>query len=191
MRLKVAVTLLTASIVTVQVPAPLHAPLQPVKVEVASAVAVSVTEAFSVYSALHVDPQLMPPVLEVTVPPPVPALATVRVFCWIEKAAVTLFDASIVTVHSPLALVHAPPHPVKLEPALGVAVRVTELLLAKASLQSVPQLIPAGLLVTVPAPAPVLVTLRSCVAGASIVVAPVPYTVTLCGLPVALEATER
>ena len=41
------------------------------------------------------------------------------------KVAVTVFAASIVTVHTPLAFVHAPLQPVKLEPAAGVAVKVT------------------------------------------------------------------
>ena len=40
---KVAVTLLLASTVTVQMPVPLHAPLQPVNAEPPAAVAVSVT----------------------------------------------------------------------------------------------------------------------------------------------------
>ena len=43
--LNVAVTDFAASIVTVHVAVPVHAPLQPVKMEPAAAVAVSVTEA--------------------------------------------------------------------------------------------------------------------------------------------------
>ena len=42
----------------------------------------------------------------------------------------------------------------KTEPALGVSVRVTTVPLANLALQTVGQLMPAGLLVTVPAPAP-------------------------------------
>jgi len=66
--------------VTVQVVAvPVHAPLQPVKVEPAPAAAVSVTGVPVVYDAEHVVPQLMPAGLLVTVPAPAPALETVRV----------------------------------------------------------------------------------------------------------------
>jgi len=42
--LNVAVTDLAASTVTVQAPVPLHAPLQPVKLDPEAAVAVSVTD---------------------------------------------------------------------------------------------------------------------------------------------------
>ena len=42
------------------------------------------------------------------------------------NVAVTCLLASIVTVQVPGALVHAPDHPVKVEPAEGWAVRVTE-----------------------------------------------------------------
>jgi len=52
----------------------------------------------------------------------------------------------------------APLQPVKLLPASGVAVRLTEVPLLKLALQVAPQLMPAGLLVTLPAPAPDLAT---------------------------------
>jgi hypothetical protein len=41
------------------------------------------------------------------------------------KVAVTDLDASIVSVHVVLLPVHAPPHPAKVDPPCGVAVRVT------------------------------------------------------------------
>jgi hypothetical protein len=57
------------------------------------------------------------------------------------------------TVQGPVPL-QAPLQPVKIEPAEGVAVNVMEVPLLNAALQAVPQLIPAGSLVTVPLPVP-------------------------------------
>jgi hypothetical protein len=54
---------------------------------------------------------------------------------------------------------HPPDQPANVEPALGVAVRVTAVPLAKFALHVAPQLIPAGLLVMVPLPEPALWTL--------------------------------
>jgi len=53
---------------------------------------------------------------------------------------------------------HAPVHPVKVEPVVAEGVSVTCVPLLKLALQVVPQLIPAGLLVTVPLPVPAFVT---------------------------------
>ena len=56
---------------------------------------------------------------------------------------------------------HPPPlQPPKIEPEAALAVRVTPLPLAKLPEQLAPQAIPAGLLVTVPLPAPILSTAR-------------------------------
>lgn len=75
----VAVTCFALSIVAIQVPVPLHAPLQPVKVEPASGVAVSVTLPIAAFKfATHVAPQAMPVGLEATMPEPLPALVTTR-----------------------------------------------------------------------------------------------------------------
>ncbi|MCE7985929.1 MAG: hypothetical protein DYG89_32525 [Caldilinea sp. CFX5] len=75
---KVAVTLLAASIVTWQVlPLPAHAPLQPPKREPAVGVAVRVTTVLGTKAALQVVPQSIPTGLLVTVPLPLPALLTV------------------------------------------------------------------------------------------------------------------
>src|SRR5215831_13860231 len=50
---------------------------------------------------------------------------------------------------------HPPPlQPTKIEPAAAAAVSVTELFVGNEALQVFPQLMPAGLLVTAPAPAP-------------------------------------
>lgn len=64
---------------TVQVPVPEQAPLQPAKVDPASATAVSVTEVPAVKLALQLVPQLMPDGELLTVPLPEPALTTARV----------------------------------------------------------------------------------------------------------------
>ena len=65
------------------------------------------------------------------------------------KVAVTAFGASIVTVHVPVP-VQAPLQPAKTRLPTTRAVSVTTVPLLKALLQVVPQLMPAGLLVTVP-----------------------------------------
>jgi hypothetical protein len=66
----------------------------------------------------------------------------------------------MVTVHVPVPL-HAPPHPVKVEPEAAAAVNVTLAPPAKDELQALPQLIPLGVEVTVPAPVPLLATVRT------------------------------
>lgn len=52
--------------------------------------------------------------------------------------------------------------PAKVEPAAGVAVKVTVVPLVKPATQVAPQLMPAGVLMTVPEPVPALVTVRGC-----------------------------
>ena len=81
--------------------------------------------------------------------------------------AVTAVLAVNVSAHSPVAL-HPPPlHPAKLLPEAGVAVRVTVL---KEAEQVVPQLIPDGLLVTIPLPVPALFTVNVYVLPAACIV---------------------
>ena len=58
------------------------------------------------------------------------------------------------TVQVPVPEQPPPLQPLKVEPAAGVAVKVTPVPLANAAEQVVPHEIPAGLLVTVPVPAP-------------------------------------
>ena len=119
---KVAVTLLAASIVTLHAPAPLHAPLQLVNVEKAAGVGVSVTTTPLLYVA-QPAPQLIPAGALPIVPLPVPAVDVVRLNVG-TKFAVTLLAASIVTEQAPEPL-HAPPQAVKADPADGVGVNVT------------------------------------------------------------------
>jgi hypothetical protein len=73
-----AETVLAALSVTEQAPVPVQAPDQPAKVEEVSGAAVSVTMVPALYVAEQVDPQDIPAGEDVTVPAPVPDLATVR-----------------------------------------------------------------------------------------------------------------
>jgi hypothetical protein len=57
----------------------------------------------------------------------------------------------------PLPL-HAPLHPENVDPGFAAAVKDTELPVAKFALQALPQLMPLGLLVTVPDPVPARAT---------------------------------
>ena len=71
------------------------------------------------------------------------------------KVAVQVLLASMVT--APLAQ-PVPLQPVKVEPAEAVAIKVTRVPLLKVAEQVLPQLMPVGVLVTVPLPVPLLVT---------------------------------
>jgi len=143
---------------TLQLPVPVQAPPQPAKVESLAGLAVSVTPVPLLYSSEQSVPQVMPAGLLVTVPLPFPGLVTVRVNRWIEKVAVQVLLAVMVT--TPAVQSGAPLQPAKMEPLAGVAVSVTTVPLAYDSKQSVPQVIPGGLLVTVPLPLPALVIVR-------------------------------
>ncbi len=104
---------------------------------------------------MQVLPQLIPVGELVTVPLPVPALVTERPKVWSVNVAVQ--DMAAVIVTDPV-LHPVPLHPAKVEPAAAVGVRVTTVPLVKLEEQAVPQLIPAGELVIVPVPVPVLTT---------------------------------
>src|SRR5439155_1357135 len=134
--------------VTVQAPVPEHPPpLQPLKVEPAAALAVSVTAVPLGKLAEQVAPQLIPAGELVTVPLPAPEGVTVRVKVCGVKVAVTVVAAETVTAQEPVPE-HPPPlQPVKVELAAAVAVSVTAVPLAKLAEQVAPQLIPVGVLV--------------------------------------------
>ncbi|PQJ95832.1 hypothetical protein CXB77_16750 [Chromatium okenii] len=68
------------------------------------------------------------------------------------KLAVTCLVALIMTTQAPLPVQPAPLQPVNVEPVAGLAVSVTGIPLVKLLLQTLPQLMPAGALVTVPLP---------------------------------------
>jgi hypothetical protein len=76
------------------------------------------------------------------------------------NVAVTALAALMATMQAPVPE-QAPLQPPNVEPLFGVAVSVTLEVLGYDSLQSVPQLMPAGSDVTVPAPVPALVTVRA------------------------------
>jgi hypothetical protein len=64
-------------------------------------------------------------------------------------------------MHVPVPEQPPPLQPVNAEPGDGVAVKVTCVFVLKLKEQVEPQLIPAGLLVTVPVPVPVLLTVKT------------------------------
>src|SRR5439155_981985 len=131
---------------------------QPVNVDPVAGVAVKMTAVPLANVAAHVAPQEMPAGALATVPTPVPTLLTMSVNLCRVKVAVTPWAAVTVTVQVP-APVQAPPlQPVKVEPAAGVAVKLTAVPLVKEAAHVAPQAMPAGALVTVPLPVPDLVT---------------------------------
>ena len=93
-----------------------------------------------------------------TVPLPAPDLVTVSAKELCMKVAVTVAAAFIVAVQGPVPVQPPPLQPVKVEPAAGVAVKVTAVPLGNAAAHVAPQEIPAGALVTVPLPAPAVVS---------------------------------
>lgn len=66
--------------------------------------------------------------------------------------------ADAIMLHVPVPL-QAPDQPANVDPEFGVAVSVTAVPAAKLALQVCPQLMPEGVLVTVPAPVPAATTL--------------------------------
>src|SRR6202162_6007928 len=110
--------------VTEKAPVPLQAPLQPVKVDPAAALAVSVTTVPLLKLALQVVPQLIPVGLLVNVAVPVPALVTLNLQTGTLNVAVTDFAALIVTLQVPVP-VQAPLQPANVDPAAAFAVSVT------------------------------------------------------------------
>ena len=100
----------------------------------------------------------MPAGFDVTAPVPLPARLTVTGKVIKSKRALTAVFAVRLTEHVPVP-VHPPPvHPANVELFAGVAVSVTSVPPEYVSLQSVPQLIPAGFDETLPEPAPVRLT---------------------------------
>jgi hypothetical protein len=189
-RVKVAVTDLAASIVTMQLPVPVHPPDHPVKLESKEGVAVSVTVAPLLNEEEQVMPQLIPAGLLSTVPVPVPAFVTERLKVCKLKVAVTDLAASMVTAHVPVP-VQAPLQPAKLELAEGVAVNVTEAPALKDAEQVVPQSIPMGEEVTVPVPVPALETERLNVCKLNVAVTDLAASIETEQVPVPVQAPDH
>jgi hypothetical protein len=119
------VTVRAASIVTEQVPVPVHVPpVHPTKTDPDPAVCVTVRLVPIGYVVEHVDVQAVPPD-GVTLPVPEPdrAIVSAAVLTAVN-VAVVVFAASAVIVQEPVP-VHAPDQPPKMLPVAGVAVRVT------------------------------------------------------------------
>jgi hypothetical protein len=100
---------------------------------------------------------LIPAGLLAMVPVPVPAASTVSTagFGIVSKLAVTCWLALSVSAQVALLPLQPPPvHPAKDELAPAVAASVTCVPLAKLALHAWPQLMPTGVLLIVPPPAP-------------------------------------
>ena len=152
---KVAVTVWKVLTRTIHVPVPVQPfAFHPVNVEPLVGVAVKITVVpmvkFAVQLLVH---WAMPPGELLTVPLPDPMLVTVRdtVLGGVVNVAETVCGAFITTTQEPIPI-QAPDQPVNVEPAVPLAVRVTELSFAKSALHAGPQLIPGGSLVTRPSP---------------------------------------
>src|SRR6266446_2899338 len=85
-------------------------------------------------------------------------MATVGGVVSAVNVAVTVFVAVAATVHCVPTLVLQPLQPAKVEVAAGVAVSTTAVPPMKVAEQLVPQVIPVGVLVTIPEPVPALTT---------------------------------
>ncbi len=154
---KVAVMERASVIDTTHDPVPVHAPDHPANDEPRPGLAVNVTDVPEAYASEQSVPQVIPAGVLRTVPEP--TVDTVRVNVPpVEAVKVAVTDrASVIdTTHDPVP-VHAPDHPAKDEPRPGLAVNVTDVPDPYASEQSVPQVIPAGVLRTVPDPTVVTV----------------------------------
>ena len=154
-RLNVAVALAALVSVREHAPVPVQAPAHPPKVSLPVGVSLSVIWLFGAKFAEHpvVEPaeQLIPAGELVTVPVPGPVSATVTATPPLNAAA-TLVAAETVTTQVLVPVQLPPLHPAKNCPDAGAAVSVTFVFGAKPAVHVAGQLIPAGLLVTVPEP---------------------------------------
>lgn len=138
---------------TVQVLFPAQAePDQPAKTEPDAEVAESVTEVPELNVAVQVDPQLMPVGVLLTTPLPAPAELMDNANCGGgagTKLATTFWLELRVTLQPPLP-VQLPLHPAKIYPLAGLTTRAIGVPETKELVQTIPQLIPSGLLLIEP-----------------------------------------
>jgi hypothetical protein len=99
----------------------------------------------------------------------------------------TLRAAAIATVHAPVPLHPAPLHPEKLEPAVGVAVNVTDVPWLNVALHVGPQSMPVGSELTTPLPVPALVTVSACVFKLNVAVTIADWLTVIAHDPVPLH----
>jgi hypothetical protein len=141
-------------------------PDQPANVEPEAGASVSVTLLPWLNENEQVLPQLIPAGLLVTDPLPVPDSATPNVFVvgpLAVNVAVTFWSLVIGTTQVVAVPEQPPPdQPANVVPEAGLSVRVTLLPLPNDEEQVLPQLIPAGELVTPPLPVPFLDTVNVC-----------------------------
>ena len=166
----VAVTETEASPTGVHGPVPVQPPpLQPMKAVPAAGITIRVTPVPAGYAAKQVVPHVMPAGVLVMVPDTSPALLTAMDLVAAVNVAVTEMGALPATVQA-VAPAQPPLQPVKVEPLVGVAVRVTALPGGYVAEQVLPQMIPSGVLATIPAPAPAFLTVTSkeCYSGAEV-----------------------
>ncbi|NKE70328.1 hypothetical protein MNODULE_06195 [Nitrospiraceae bacterium HYJII51-Mn-bac16s-1-B09] len=107
------------------------------------------------------------------------------------KVAVTDFAALIVTVQEVPAALSQPDQPAKIELAEGAAVSVIDVPLLKDAEQVAPQLIPAGLLVTVPVPDPFLATVRVKLFSVNVAVTDLAASMVTTQGPVPVQAPDH
>src|SRR5574341_265114 len=100
--------------------------------------------------------------------PPKPNLAPVAH----SKEAATCLGCVMATVQVPVPLHPSPLQPEKVELLAGAAERVTLVPAVNAALQMEPQLIPAGLVVTVPSPRPPIPTVSVKVWSGALLITP-------------------
>jgi hypothetical protein len=162
---KVAVTEAAAVTTIEQGPVPEHDPAQPVKRKPGLAFGVRVTVVPLTTLALQAEGQVMPDGELVTVPLPDTDTESGKVCVAVKIAPIVWFvPAGRVHVVFFPAGAQAPVQPPKVDPLDGVSVRVTVPAPGKEAEHVAPQLIPAGLLVTVPWPVPDFVTVKSAAA---------------------------
>jgi hypothetical protein len=147
--------------------------------------------------AEHVPVQLMPEGLLLTVPEPPPALLTTSgcvLADVVENCAVTDWLVLRLTVHVGLVPVQAPLQPVNWDPLAGLAVRPMDVPCRNETDcegQPVEQLMPVGLLVTLPCPVPVLDTVSSRLVWVKVAVTDRLACMLTTQLPVPLHAPDQ